>query len=114
MTEHEELLALHTLLMCPAECQPIQAGDTHTIRALKGLIHNWHELGRELGQKPPAEPAGWVRIVPGHSGPVAADVEWQREKPERAGLWQAIYFKPPNAKVTGSPALSASPCGLTG
>jgi len=42
------------------------------------------------------EPAGWVRIVPGHSGPVAAEVEWHQEKPERAGFWRAIYFKTTN------------------
>lgn len=44
MSQHEELLALHTLLMCPAECPPIQDGDTQTVRLLKGLIDNWHTL----------------------------------------------------------------------
>lgn len=42
-----------------------------------------------------AEPAGWVRIIRGHSGPVAAEVEWQQEQPDRPGLWRAIYFKTP-------------------
>ena len=46
-------------------------------------------------------PAGWVRIVRGHSGPVAADVEWQAEKPDRKGTWKALYFKTHKAALIG-------------
>jgi hypothetical protein len=38
----QELLEIHTILMCPAECKTTEDKDTHTVKMLKGLIRNWH------------------------------------------------------------------------
>lgn len=51
----EELLKLHTILMCPAECPPIQKSDTQTVRLLKGVIAQWHNAETKL-----ATPHQWV------------------------------------------------------
>lgn len=40
--QYAELLEIHTILMCPAECPPVADTDTLTIRLLKDVIHDWH------------------------------------------------------------------------
>jgi hypothetical protein len=42
--------------------------------------------------------AGWLRIVQGHTGFVAAETEWGAEKPEKAGMWIPLYITPPQRK----------------
>lgn len=39
---HTELLEIHKILMCPAECPPRSAEDTYTIGLLKDIIADWH------------------------------------------------------------------------
>ena len=46
--KHKELLTIHTILMCPAECKPITETDTYTVKLLKGLINRWHTIEIEL------------------------------------------------------------------
>lgn len=51
MTARVELLAIHNILMCPAQCPPPSAEDTYTIGLLKNLITHWHSLTRS-GKEP--------------------------------------------------------------
>lgn len=41
--QHSELLKIHTILMCPAECPPVSDNDTLTVKMLKEIIHAWHK-----------------------------------------------------------------------
>lgn len=36
---HDELLTIHTILACPAECPPVEDADEYIVRALKCYIH---------------------------------------------------------------------------
>ena len=46
MTAKEELLKIHNILMCPAECPPLSPEDTYTVGLLKGIITHWHSVTR--------------------------------------------------------------------
>ena len=45
---HNELLTIHEILMCPAECPPVTEDDKYTTKLLKGVIQNWHSVEAEL------------------------------------------------------------------
>ena len=45
---YNELLIIHEILMCPAECKPITEDDKYTTKLLKGIIQNWHSIQVQL------------------------------------------------------------------
>jgi hypothetical protein len=42
-----ELLAIHTIGMCIAECQPATPEDTVTVRMVKDMAHRLNAYGRQ-------------------------------------------------------------------
>ncbi len=36
---HAELLEIHTIAQCVAECSEVQEGDSLTVKAVKGMVH---------------------------------------------------------------------------
>lgn len=61
----------------------------------------------QQGQPQPAV-IGWVRLAQGHTGPVAAEVEWGPAHPMRVGQWRALAWANP-ACLTGATHWAASP-----
>jgi hypothetical protein len=61
---HAELLNLHKILLCPAECPPIAESDGWEVKALKCIIQDWHRLGesRKLMKKLLEMEGVWVRF----------------------------------------------------
>lgn len=47
MSAHDELLKIHTILHAPGDCPDTADDDTLTVRMLKELVCNWHDVCKQ-------------------------------------------------------------------
>lgn len=46
--QHSELLAIHNIGMCIAECPPIHPDDTYTVRMVKEMAERLNNMHKEV------------------------------------------------------------------